>query len=99
MAKKPMPGTTSNAPSRYGPGSKKDISMQESRVAGGGRMTSATKKRNTTMTKDAATRAAGAARAKNIRGHENMTAKTKNAIAVKTRRAAVKARNAKSGRK
>ena len=100
MAKKPMPGTASNAPSRYGPGSKKDISMQESNVAGGGRMTSARKKINTTTTsKDATTRAAGAMRARNIAGHNDMTKKAKSAIALETRRAAVKRRNAKIGRK
>jgi hypothetical protein len=77
MAKKPQPGTRSNAPSRFGPGSKKDIEYRESLVAGGGRMRSATKKRNTTVTKDEETKKAGEARAKNIEGHEEMTARAK----------------------
>jgi hypothetical protein len=84
MAKKPMPGSASNAPVRFGPGSKKDISRQESRVAGGGRMTSATQKRNTTTTQDARTRAAGEMRARNIEGHQAMTRKAMEAIAAST---------------
>jgi histone H1/5 len=87
MAKKPMPGSASNAPVRFGPGSKKDISRQESRVAGGGRMTSATQKRNTTMTQDARTRAAGEMRARNIEGHQAMTARAMAAIAASTPKA------------
>lgn len=84
MPKKPMPGTVSNAPNRYGPGSKKSIEMQASKVEGGGRMTSATKKRNTTMTKNARTAAAGEMRAKNIEGHDAMTKKAKAALEYRT---------------
>ena len=83
-ARKPMPGTASNAPDLYGPESRKDISMRESNVAGGGRMTSATRKRNTTMTQDARTRAAGETRARNIEGHQSMTKKATDAIAAAT---------------
>ena len=82
-----MPGQASNAPSRFGPGSKKDVALQQSRVAGGGRMTSAVKKRNTTMTGDAQTRAAGEMRARNIEGHAAMTAKAKAAIEAAARAA------------